>query len=680
MLITTPERLAYVRVLTIKDSANALLNELQSLGVIHPERVAKIPEEDRVRLQRELEGLRKLESIVTNFETLIKKPKLVEVKEVIEAADLGKYVKDLLERLSRAYEKVTTIESNLERLKEDLAEHQRLMLVLRAISSDPELGTKYLDDISFQGLIVSSAILLGSESGFKGLEGLIRDKGLDIYIIRRLQLNEDTYTYIIAGPTYCVEEVVFQAKKFNVVRVAIPSKHVKVKEFLRDVEARVNLIKQMIRDATDNLNKLLSTAVNDIAIAKIVSKLWGERVNVLLEGLAGDYLVAIEGWVPVAQLLPLENQLYSKLKYVYVAKVNTKANPPTKMRNPKLLRPFEMITKIYGIPNYKEWDPTPIISYSLLLFFGLMFADVVYGVVMFIIVNFILERTGLIDNPYSEGYLTFKRMLTFLSVSSMLFGFLSNSYAGYSIILSDSGITLKVSTGAVSQSILPILNPMFFIKLALIIGLVHINIAHSISMAKFIKERNKGAILSKAGFFIAEAFGIPYVLYAFLKYQLPGLTPQSYNYMFYGALTGLALLIAGKFVTYRALGALFWLFDLTGFLGDVMSYTRLAGLGLATSLLAQSFNSLALGVAAALQAYIPIAVVGLVVGSLLALVVAVLANLLNVTFGIIGAFIHSLRLCFVEFLPKFYEGNGREFQPFSLKVERAVYVGSASKA
>ncbi|RLG74013.1 MAG: hypothetical protein DRO14_06105, partial [Thermoprotei archaeon] len=427
--------------------------------------------------------------------------------------------------------------------------------------------------------------------------------------------------------------------------------------------------------AAENLEKLLSSIIQDVALAKVVSKAWEDRINVFLSALAGNYLIAIEGWIPVSQLSFFTDRLYATVKYVYVSEVNTDKKPPTKMKNPRPFKPFELVTKIYGIPNYREWDPTPIITYSLMLFFGLMFADVIYGAIMFIIVNYVLERIGLVENPYSEGYVTFKKLLTALSISSMVFGFLSNSYAGYSIIFENGRITFGMASGSNIQAILPILNPTFFLKMALIIGLAHINIAHVLALIKFIRNKERGELISKIGFFIAEVFGIPYVLHVFLNYQLPGILNQYSDYLLYPTLVGLAMLIAGKFVTHKALGALFWLFDLTGLLGDVMSYTRLAGLGLATSLLAQNFNNLALGIAAELSGMVPIKIVGLIVGGIMALIVMIFANLLNIAFGIIGAFIHSLRLCFVEFLPKFYEGDGREFKPFMLKVEKVVYVG-----
>jgi len=184
-----------------------------------------------------------------------------------------------------------------------------------------------------------------------------------------------------------------------------------------------------------------------------------------------------------------------------------------------------------------------------------------------------------------------------------------------------------------------------------------------------------GDFISKVGFFIAEVFGIPYVLNTFIGVKLPGILGLHPEYLLYGALAGLGILIAGKFIAYRGLAILFWLFDITGLLGDVMSYTRIAGIGLATTLLAQNFNSIALSIASSMGYLIPVKILGLITGVLVSIIIMFLANLLNLAFGVLGAFIHSLRLCFVEFLPKFYEGEGREFKPLAIRIERAVIVG-----
>ncbi len=105
-----------------------------------------------------------------------------------------------------------------------------------------------------------------------------------------------------------------------------------------------------------------------------------------------------------------------------------------------------------------------------------------------------------------------------------------------------------------------------------------------------------------------------------------------------------------------------------------MSYSRLAGVGLATFYLASSFNMLADMIFRALSGWLP-GVLGIAIGAIIAIIILVFAHLLNLALSGLAAFIHSLRLCFVEFMFKFYEGGGRQYEPFRLKPRTFVIVG-----
>ena len=104
------------------------------------------------------------------------------------------------------------------------------------------------------------------------------------------------------------------------------------------------------------------------------------------------------------------------------------------------------------------------------------------------------------------------------------------------------------------------------------------------------------------------------------------------------------------------------MFDITGLLGDVMSYARLAGVGLATFYLASTFNMMA----ELFSEMIP-GVIGTIIGTIIGIVILIFGHVINMVLTAITGFMHSLRLCFVEFLFKFYEGGGREYSPFRLK-------------
>ena len=121
------------------------------------------------------------------------------------------------------------------------------------------------------------------------------------------------------------------------------------------------------------------------------------------------------------------------------------------------------------------------------------------------------------------------------------------------------------------------------------------------------------------------------------------------------------------------MGSIFWLFDLTGILGDVMSYARIAGVGLATFYLAFCFNLIAdlfLGM-------IP-GVAGVIIGIIIAVVILLVGHMINLVLGMLTGFIHSLRLCFVEFLFKFYEGGGRDYSPFRLRTQAPMVIRAKS--
>ncbi len=679
MIVSTPEKVVYVRVLTEKKLAGKLLEALQSAGSLHPEVLTEISEKDREILSKEAERLRKLERVLSEFDAIIPRQILVKLDGEISASKLHDYLLSLLSKLSEALQQAKSIKAKIEQISEEITKSEEILWVLSILSAIPKYSNAPIDNVSFNGNIVAArTILLEKDLVDEFLAELPEDLKqrvvLDIVTLKEYRKA----VIIVAGPRGDVETVNEISRSVGGKVIEIPEEHVTISEFLKKLKVRIKDLHAELGKLKDEFEKLVSKVSKDLALGKVVVTAYRDRLQVLLSALKGRYLVAVEGWVPLSSRKWLEDFLYSGLKYVYVVDSPPPPGktPPTKLKNPHIFKPYEMITKIYGVPNYNEYDPTPIITYSLTLFFGLMFADVVYGTAMFIIVNYLLEKTGFIENPYSEGYRLFKRLCTYLSLSSIFFGLLSNSFAGYSIVFNNGRISFVASSGSTLQALLPLLNPMFFINLALIIGLVHVNIAHILSFIKYIKLRDKGEIISKVGFFISEVFGIPYILYKFLNVSLPAPLNSFANYLVYGIVVGLSLLIVGKLIAYKALGSLFWLFDLTGLLGDVMSYTRLAGIGLATTLLAQNFNSLSLELGGAVSSAVPMHALGLVLGAIAAFIVMVLTNLLNIAFGIIGAFVHSLRLCFVEFLPKFYEGDGKEFRPFTIKVEDAILIGS----
>ncbi|MEM3912794.1 MAG: V-type ATPase 116kDa subunit family protein [Desulfurococcaceae archaeon] len=373
------------------------------------------------------------------------------------------------------------------------------------------------------------------------------------------------------------------------------------------------------------------------------------------------HVIVLTGWIPLHHSKELSSFLAKADIPLYFEIRDPEPNdtPPTLMENKPVLRFFQVITRLYGIPGYHEWDPTPIIAYSFALFFGLMNADAGYALVGVLATLLILDR--LVVDTESQPYKEFKGTLLVSNMIALILGFLSGTVFGD--FLQRLGINLPVVLTAV-------ITPLDFIKLSLVIGLIHVNIAHVLATVKFIKERKLGELLIEIGLFISQLFGIPYLLKMFFKYNVPLLSNIQMDILLYLSFAGVFLIIIGSFLTMRALGFLMWIFQITGVLGDVLSYVRLAGVGLATYYMASIFNFML----SMLMNYF--ASFHLLIGIALTIPLLFLAHLVVFMLAELGAFIHSLRLCMLEFLTKFYEGNGYEYNPFRIVGKLTITTGS----
>jgi len=284
---------------------------------------------------------------------------------------------------------------------------------------------------------------------------------------------------------------------------------------------------------------------------------------------------------------------------------------------------------------------------------------VLYALGIILLARFLLGKFT--DDSSTDSFKLFQRMIYICGGVALVGGLLTGQYFGD--IYTFFGIENLALVQSAKQALQ---DPVTFIIIALGIGFIHVNIGHLIALIKGIKERQKAVITSKIGLFVFE-LGIPAVLSAMLGMNLPGFTPQINSILLYFMVPGILLIIISSIMLSGGLGAIMWLFDITGLLGDVMSYARLAGVGLATFYLASTFNMMA----GLFGEMIP-GTAGVIIGGIMGVVIIVFGHTVNMVLTAITGFMHSLRLCFVEFMFKFYEGGGREYSPFKLKKRVAI--------
>ncbi len=337
---------------------------------------------------------------------------------------------------------------------------------------------------------------------------------------------------------------------------------------------------------------------------------------------------------------------------------------PVEIRNPKILRPFEFLTGLFGSPDYHSVDPTPLSALSFCIFFGLCFGDVLYGTILSVLCLLFMRKYKL-----NEGEKKFFQLFFLTGISTLIIGIITGNWAG-DLLTEDYLSTeiaifrLLINLRKTLMVIDPIERLMILLGVVWLIGVINQLLGIAI---KFYDNWRNGRKLSALGdqltwlLFLPGIIiiGLPFIL-SILLAKPPAISPSIITFgkiLVIGSLGGmLAAQFRFKTSIISKIGT--WIIGLYGiispygiasFLGDVLSYSRLLVLGLTTSGTAMVINILAL----------------VVIGNpLISIIVLIIGHIFNFAINILGAFIHPARLTFLEFYNRFFEGGGKPYKPF----------------
>ncbi len=362
-------------------------------------------------------------------------------------------------------------------------------------------------------------------------------------------------------------------------------------------------------------------------------------------------ITLMEGWMPAeeeeaAVKILEERGCAYELSEPVCDEEDASTQPPVAFKNNKFFSRFEVITELYGMPKYTSLiDPNPYLAPFFLLFFGIMMADVGYGL-LFSIASFLIIKKakprGMMDNLL--------HLVMYGGLSMILWGILLGSWFGDLVFQVTKAIT---GTGYAIPPVLfdPISNPTSMLVMSMAFGLVHIFTGMGLSAWRKIKKGQWFDALCDEGFWYLVIIGLVLALVA-------GSTGL------YIALAGVVgiLIFGGRHkpnLVGKITGGLSSLYDISGYFSDVLSYSRLLALGLTTSVVASVMNIMA-------------TIAGFSVpGVLLFIVVFLVGHAFNLVINVLGAAVHTLRLQYVEFFKYFYESGGRPFRP---AVHKTKYV------
>ncbi|MDP2854767.1 MAG: hypothetical protein Q8O28_11065 [Smithellaceae bacterium] len=394
-----------------------------------------------------------------------------------------------------------------------------------------------------------------------------------------------------------------------------------------------------IAQRADVLKAQVTSALNEALYLEQMGTLYAE-----------DYLFGLQGWIPEDHIhdflqeitrehLPLQCEIRDPLP---------EEEPPILLKNNWLIRRIEPLLKLYGNPKYRDLDPAYFFAPFMVLFFGICLSDAGYGVVFYLVAHFIGRKWG----GKVEGLPLVIKLCKAFAVSAVIVGIITGSVFGYNFedrrwILFD----VSVGTG----------NPMLYFYMALGLGVVHLSLSYLLGI---LQSAYRYLQLQKLGLIFVLWGGVMLVARA-VWFSTPD---AAWNPpLFYGGIgfLGLGLVLTLLFATnnpnwFIRLGVGLWnVYGLTGLIGDLLSYARLFGLGIATGAIASVMNQLAMMVFNA---------TGPIIGIPLAVIVIILGHTFNLALSILGSTIHSARLHFVEAFKSFFEGGGVEYKPF--KIER----------
>ena len=369
----------------------------------------------------------------------------------------------------------------------------------------------------------------------------------------------------------------------------------------------------------------------------------------------------LEAWLPEGEKDRVDKDLEnSPLSLAYTIREPLESEtPPTFVESNGVVAPYESVTNMFSVPFYKEIDPNPSVAFFFFLIFGMMLGDAGYGLLLTLGTGIILA----LRKP-PKGEMNLVKIMFMGGISTFIWGFLFGSYFGLSA--TDLGIWCWFN---------PIEDPMPLLILSLAVGVVQMFFGMAINMVALIKKHQPVWGISSAFSWYFLALGIGGIFGA----SYIGAWAKTAGIVF--AVLGVVLLMLsgtfGKRGAKKVTGALSSLYGIINFFSDMMSYTRIFGLGLASGVIGMVFNE----IASVISGMMPFKFMGVIV----TIIICIIGHTFNISINALGAYVHNSRLQFVEFFGKFYTGGGELFAPLGsqmkyYRIGEPVEAKTASKS
>ena len=413
-----------------------------------------------------------------------------------------------------------------------------------------------------------------------------------------------------------------------------------------EIKAQIEGLTNKLNEARQYLSEISEDAIKKLNEYKVSIQEDAEfyKVSEAAQHLADDKIMALEGWVPTE--IEADTIAWLSKEDIYFEATEPEKNvdnPPIKLKNRGFARLFEMIGNMYSIPTYWELDMTPFFAPFFVMFFGFCMGDLGYGALICLVTLALILSKKLKDmnNVLWLGF--------FLGFGTIIMGTISGTFFGVPLLDVEGIPVLDKLKGIMFQP--EGIYSAFYVSL--IIGVFQILFGMCLKIINMTKLYGFGAAISTIGWVIMLLGGI-------VSFLIDGIGVPFYACLITGAV--LVYLLNGPINSFAApfknIGSGLWdTYNMaTGLLGDVLSYIRLFALGLSGSILGLVFNDLAMN----MKPDIP------VLGTIVMVLILVFGHTMNIALSALSAFVHPMRLTFVEFYKNSgFVGGAKEYKPFS---------------
>lgn len=429
---------------------------------------------------------------------------------------------------------------------------------------------------------------------------------------------------------------ILRKSNFNKLSLSLEKKPCEyIEEFNKEIEEKTNVNNDIVEkfkqyaDDIEDLEVCYEYYCNE-KLREIKSEGFGKT----------DELVVLEGFIPTEKENEFKKQIEdvcSNYYYLTMEKVaKTSNDAPIKLKNGKFSDAFEGLVKTYSMPSYNEIDPTPLVAPFYWLFFGMMVADFGYGLLVTILSGIVLKTCNL-----KEAMRKNVKFFFYLGFSIMLWGAIYGSY--FSLPLGIPGL------------INPTTDYNTILKLSIVIGLIHVFVGLGAKAYMQIRDGKPLDAFYDVGLWYLTLTTV--ILLLLGKYM--GFNPIAMKVIKYiMILSIIGIILTGgrevKNIGGRIGLGVYSLYGISGYMGDLISYARLMALGLSGGFIALSVNQIC-----AMVGFKPATIIFVII-------IFVFGQTFNILLSLLGAYVHSARLIYVEFFGKFYEGGGKEFKDFKI--------------